>query len=84
MDLPSYCNDYVNLTSLLTQAKWIGGYKKSDGSEIRGFDTIKEIMGSHFELVEELEMPFIIRETARSHEWTVSHATVWKRNTTPN
>ena len=40
---------------------------------------MKQIMGGHFELVEELEMPFVIRETARSHEWTMSHATVWKR-----
>ena len=46
---------------------------------MRGFNTVKEIMGSHFELVEEVDMPFLIRETVRLHQWTVAHATVWRR-----
>ena len=60
------------------QERWIGGFIKA-GKEIRGFDTLKQILGPHFDLVEQLELPFVIRETEREHQWTVAHGTVWKR-----
>ena len=62
------------------QANWLGGYKDNEGREVSGFDSMKEIMGTHFELVEEMGMPLLIRETVRLHQWTVAHATVWRRN----
>ena len=60
------------------QSKWIGGYVK-DGVEVRGFAVLQRILGSDFELIEHLDMPFLIRETVRKHQWTVAHTTVWKR-----
>jgi hypothetical protein len=33
-----------------------------------------------FTLVEEKEVPFVIREHRRKFQWGVSHATVWRRN----
>lgn len=62
------------------QTKWLGGYRDRDGNDVLGFDKMKEIMGTHFELVEEVGMPLLIRETVRLHQWTVAHATVWRRN----
>ena len=34
---------------------------------------------ANFTLVEEREMPFVIREHRRKFQWGVSHATVWRR-----
>lgn len=64
---------------LHTQDKWIGGYKDQAGREVRGFEMMKELMDD-FELIEAVDMPFLIRETVRLHQWTVAHATVWRRN----
>ena len=63
---------------LIIQDKWIGGYTEN-GDEITGFVSLKRILAPYFDLVEELDMPFIIRETVRKHQWTVAHATVWRR-----
>ena len=60
------------------QDKWIGGYKVGD-EEVRGFSTLKKILGPYFDLVAEQDMPFVIRETIRKHQWTVSHASIWIR-----
>ena len=46
---------------------------------MRGFGSLKEILAPHFELIEKQDMPFLIRETVRKYQWTVAHATVWKR-----
>ena len=61
------------------QKKLIGGYVNKDGLEVKGFSSLKQILGPHFELVEEVDMSFLIRETVRKHQWTVAHGTVWKR-----
>ena len=65
---------------LYLQSKWIGGYTKN-GRDVRGIDSLQHILGPQFELVEKQDMPFLIRETVRKHQWTVAHATVWKRKT---
>ena len=62
-----------------SQAKWLGGYKDKDGAEVRGFDTLNEVMATHFELIEAVGMPLLIRETVRLHQWTMAHATVWRK-----
>ena len=43
---------------------------------------LKKILAPHFELVEDHNMPFLIRETVRKYQWTVAHATVWRRVST--
>ena len=50
-----------------------------DGKEVRAADTIKETFSPYFDLIESLDMPWIIRETARKHQVTFGHATVWRR-----
>ncbi|XP_041362190.1 uncharacterized protein LOC121378153 [Gigantopelta aegis] len=59
--------------------KWLGGYKNRNGEAVTGFSTLKKILSPTFDLVEDLDMPFFIRETARKNQWTVAHATVWRR-----
>lgn len=42
-------------------------------------DFLKSNLGEHFELTKTSEMPFLIRETRRKHQWTVAQASVWLR-----
>ena len=52
----------------------------------RTFDTIEAALTSHeggFDLVEQTDLPFLIKEHERKFQWGVSHATVWRRRRTP-
>lgn len=58
--------------------KWVGGYEQ-DGTPVFAADEVKKFLAkSGFTLVEESEMPFLIREHRRKYQWGCSHATVWK------
>jgi len=61
------------------QENWIGGYIGSDGHEHTVLDALKERLEPNFELVTVEEMPFVIRETERKYQWTISNASVWRR-----
>ena len=50
-----------------------------DGREYTGFDGLRERLETTFELVEAMDLPMLKRETERKFQWTVSHATVWRR-----
>ena len=57
----------------------IGAIKNDGGKEITALDGMKKQLEPHFELIAQEDMSFLIRETARKHQWTVAHATVWVR-----
>lgn len=40
---------------------------------------LKEMLSENFDLLEEVNEPFLIRETARKFQWTVALVTKWKR-----
>lgn len=62
-----------------TQKKfWIGGYTDEKGKEVSTLEGLKEILESHFELVATEDVPFVIRETARKFQHTISQMSVWK------
>ncbi|RMX48165.1 hypothetical protein pdam_00015388 [Pocillopora damicornis] len=61
------------------QSLWLGGYKDADGKIVTGFDNLKSYLGPDFELIEDKLMPFLIRENACENQWSVAHATIWKR-----
>ena len=63
------------------QCNWIGGYETVNGEKVTGFDGLRSILCDNFDLVHEENVPFLIRETERKHQYTISHATVWRRNT---
>lgn len=63
--------------------EWIGGFKK-DGESYSTLDGLKDVLGAHFELVQgPQEVPFVIRETRRKHQHTLSELTVWKLRVVP-
>jgi len=58
---------------------WVGGFKKS-GENFTTLDGLKEILASHFSLMQNpLDVPFVIRETKRKFQHTVSEVTIWER-----
>lgn len=58
---------------------WLGGYMNEDGKEIRTIDTLKELLGGKFELLHHEDVPFVIKETARKYQHTLSELSVWKK-----
>ena len=53
----------------------------------RSFDAIEAALTSAeggFDLVEQSDLPFLIKEHDRKFQWGVSHCTVWRRRRVPN
>ena len=70
---------YTWLEEHTEKAHWLGGFKK-DGESFTTLDGLKVILEPHFELVRGPEaIPFVIRETSRKFQHTLSEVTVWKR-----
>lgn len=70
---------YTWLAEHTERAAWVGGFKR-DGESFTTLDGLKEILGSHFRLVREpREVPFVIRETRRKFQHTLSEVTLWER-----
>lgn len=70
---------YTWLEEYTKRSEWIGGFKK-DGESHTTLDGLKEILGRNFTLIDGPQaVPFVIRETRRKHQHTLSEVTVWKR-----
>ena len=70
---------YTWLAEHTKHAEWIGGFKKN-GERFTTLDGLKEMLGQHFRLIEgPLEVPFVIRETKRKFQHTLSEVTIWER-----
>ncbi|GFR70378.1 type 11 methyltransferase [Elysia marginata] len=70
---------YTWLHQFTDKSLWLGGYVDANGKAITGFQRLQQELGPYFELLEQVEMPYFIRETARENQWAVAHATVWRR-----
>jgi 5-histidylcysteine sulfoxide synthase/putative 4-mercaptohistidine N1-methyltranferase len=58
---------------------WIGGFKK-DGESFTTLDGLKAHLSSHFRMIENpVEVPFVIRETKRKFQHSLSEVTFWER-----
>ena len=63
-----------------TQKKfWIGGYVDENGCEVSTLEGLTKLLEANFELVATEDVPFVIRETARKFQHTISQMSVWKR-----
>ncbi len=70
---------YTWLEEFTKQEAWVGGYRK-DGEPYFTLDGLHDILQNHFTMItapEDLE--FVIRETRRKYQHTVSQLTVWER-----
>lgn len=70
---------YTWLEEHTKREEWIGGFKK-DGENFTTLDGLNAMLGEHFRLVQgPVEIPFVIRETKRKFQHTISEATIWER-----
>lgn len=69
---------YTWLESYTDKEKWIGGIKVN-GENFTTLDGLTETLIGHFELVAVKEIPFVIRETKRKFQHTISEMTIWRK-----
>ena len=70
---------YTWLEEHTRREDWIGGFKK-DGESYTTLDGLKAVLGQHFRLVQApQDVPFVIRETRRKFQHTLSEVTLWER-----
>jgi putative 4-mercaptohistidine N1-methyltranferase len=58
---------------------WLGGYVDEAGNTVSSFDGVKDRLGGEFELIDQADVPVLVRQKEREFKLTVTHATVWKR-----
>lgn len=65
---------------LATPCTWLEEFtQRENWPEGRTLDWLKKELAGDFELIEVADEPFLIRETARKFQWTVSMVTKWVR-----
>ena len=70
---------YTWLEEFTDRKEWLGGFKDEVGENFTTLDGLKEVLGAHFEMLgEPVDVPFVIRETRRKFQHTLSQLTVWK------
>lgn len=70
---------YTWIEEFTSQEQWLGGFKR-DGESYTTLDGLKDVLGANFSLLDTpRDVPFVIRETARKFQHTLSQMTVWQR-----
>jgi putative 4-mercaptohistidine N1-methyltranferase len=70
---------YTWLAEHTKREEWIGGFKQA-GENFTTLDGLKAMLGKHFRLVGEAQaVPFVIRETKRKFQHTLSEVSIWER-----
>jgi len=58
---------------------WLGGYKDENGNDIKTIDSLKKVLEKEFEALHVEDIEFVIKETARKYQHTISQASVWRK-----
>jgi 5-histidylcysteine sulfoxide synthase/putative 4-mercaptohistidine N1-methyltranferase len=70
---------YTWLEEHTKQEEWIGGFKKN-AENFTTFDGLKEQLSTCFRLIATpVDVPFVIRETKRKFQHSLSEVTLWER-----
>ncbi len=70
---------YTWLAEYTSRDKWPGGFKQ-DGEPVTTLDGLHKYLDENFNLIgDPEEIPFVIRETKRKFQHTLSEFTVWER-----
>ena len=86
-DIPSRINKdgllvllspYTWLEDYTPKENWLGGFIK-DNKEVKTLDTLKMNLLDEFELLETIDVPFVIKETDRKYQHTISQMSIWKK-----
>lgn len=71
---------YTWLETFTKKENWLGGYRK-DGEPFTTLEGLHEVLNHHFTLVDKpQDVEFVIRETSRKFQHSVSQVSVWKKN----
>ena len=70
---------YTWLEEFTKKEKWLGGFKR-DGEPVTTLDGLHGELDEFFTLQgQPVKIPFVIRETANKHQYTLAEVTVWIR-----
>lgn len=67
---------YTWLQEFTDKSKWLGGIK-INGENRSTLQSLKDILAPKFKLLEVCDLPFVIRETERKFQHSVTQMTVW-------
>jgi len=70
---------YTWLEEYTAKENWLGGYKDENGNEVSTLDGLKEVLKDDFKLIHTTDVPFVIKETSRKYQHTISQLSVWKK-----
>ncbi|HAU06631.1 MAG TPA: putative 4-mercaptohistidine N1-methyltransferase, partial [Gammaproteobacteria bacterium] len=69
---------YTWLEAHTSKENWVGG-RKVDGENVSTFEGLKQMLSAHFELLAApTSVPFVIRETSRKYQHSLSEVTLWR------
>ncbi|MDX2425322.1 MAG: 5-histidylcysteine sulfoxide synthase [Cycloclasticus sp.] len=70
---------YTWLEEFTPKENWLGGIRK-DGEPYSTLEGLKDHLGEHFQLLNEpVDVPFVIRDTARKFQHSFSQLSIWQR-----
>lgn len=69
---------YSWLEEFTPRTRWLGGYV-CGGRDVRTLDGLHAALDKDFDLLQNLDIPFLIRLHARRFEWSVAQLTTWQR-----
>ncbi|RXK00987.1 methyltransferase [Arcobacter sp. CECT 8986] len=69
---------YTWLEEYTPKSNWLGGYYK-ENKEVKTIQTLKDNLEDRFELVDLIDVLFVIKETSRKFQHTVSQMSIWKK-----
>lgn len=69
---------YTWLEEYTPRENWLGGFLR-DGEPIHSYQSLQKILSANFDEQEAFDMPFLIREHARKSQYSVAHATLWRK-----
>jgi len=58
---------------------WLGGYEDEAGNAVKTIESLKVVLGEKFELIHLQDLEFVIKETARKFQHTISQLSVWRK-----
>ncbi|GAB6069113.1 5-histidylcysteine sulfoxide synthase [Thiomicrorhabdus hydrogeniphila] len=74
---------YTWLEEFTEKSRWLGGYKDDkSGENVTTLEGLHNVLDQHFTRVAEpFDVPFVIRETKRKYQHSLSEFTIWKKIT---
>ena len=74
---------YTWLVEHTEKGNWLGGVKEN-GENVTGLQGLHSLLDPHFETVgEPRDIPFVIRETRRKFQHTITELTLWRKRCEP-